>query len=111
MRRRHIWHNGEWLDVTDWKRPPRKAPAIIRDGMDALVHPATGEVFDSKSAFRAATRAAGLVELGTDAPLAPPPIAPPADVAADVAQAWQMVEQGYTPPPVETASADTRIYT
>jgi len=33
----------------------------------------------------------------------------PLSAAADIAEAWQMVEQGYVPPPCEVAPADTRI--
>lgn len=43
---------------------PNVAPNIIRDGMDATVHMATGRVFESKSAFRRETKAAGCVEVG-----------------------------------------------
>lgn len=111
MRRRHIWHNGDWLDVTDLPRRPRVGPYIIRDCMDAAVHPATGETMDSKSAFRAATRAAGLVEIGNDAIAPAPPAYDPADLKGDVAKAITMLEQGYVPPPVETAAPDTRIFT
>lgn len=39
---------------------------LIRDGMDALVHPATGQTFESKSQFREVTRANGLTEVGND---------------------------------------------
>lgn len=39
---------------------------VISDTMDALRHMATGEMIDSKSKFRAATRAAGCVEVGND---------------------------------------------
>lgn len=109
-RRRYVWHAGDWRDVTDYKRPPRKTPYLIRDTMGAAVHPATGEVLDSKSAFRAVTRAHGLVELGNDAPAAAPVGPQPGDIARDVAEAIQMLEQGYTPPPVEVADAETRIY-
>lgn len=35
--------------------------------MDATWHPATGEVLDSKSRFREATRASGCVEVGDQA--------------------------------------------
>lgn len=44
------------------------APRLILDTMDALPHPITGEVLDSKSAFRARTKAAGGVELGNEKP-------------------------------------------
>lgn len=82
---------------------------IISDHMPAARHMATGGMFDSKSAFRAATRAAGCVELGNDAPLTPP-VPARNDVRNDVIQAMQMVEQGYQPPPLEQAAPDVRIY-
>ena len=109
MRRRHVWHAGEWRDVTDVQRPPRKTPYLIRDSMAPAVHPATGEMTDSKSAFRALNRAHGLVEIGNDLPPVAPP--PPTVTAGEIAEAWQMVEQGYTPPPCDVADADTRIIT
>ena len=111
MRRRYIWHGGQWVDVTNAPRRPRVGPYIITDTMAPAVHPATGLVFDSKSAFREVTRAHGLVELGNDAPSVPPAPAVQADLKQDVAEAINMLEQGYQPPPVETAEADTRIYT
>jgi len=37
---------------------------LIRDDMSPLRHMADGKVYDSKSAFRHATRAAGCVEVG-----------------------------------------------
>lgn len=112
MTRRHIWHGGRWVDVTDAPRRPRVGPYIVRDGMAPAVHPATGQIFDSKSAFRSITRAHGLVEVGNDAPTAPlRPAVDLGDVKASVAEAYSMLEQGYHPPPVETADAETRIYT
>jgi hypothetical protein len=116
MRRRHIWHNGDWLDVTDMPRRPRVGPYIIRDGMDPAKHMANGQTYDSKSEFRRVTRAHGLIELGTDAPTIPAPRAPDTAGAREaVIEAYQMLQQGYTPPPVETASEalgdDFRLYT
>ena len=43
---------------------PSAAPNVIRDGMDPTMHMATGRMFDSKSAFRRETRAAGCIEVG-----------------------------------------------
>jgi hypothetical protein len=114
MRKRFIWRDGHWVDVTDWKRPPQRFPSIIRDQMDALVHPATGEIYDSKSAFRQATRDAGMIEMGTDAPVAPDPVkVDAAQIAADVAEAWEMTDQGFQAPPVESidvAAENVRVY-
>lgn len=63
---RYVWHDGMWYPVGDRRPQPRLA--IHSDTMDPLRHMATGEMFDSKSQFRAATRASGCVELGNDAP-------------------------------------------
>jgi hypothetical protein len=115
MTRKFIWHGGEWRDVTNAKRAPRVGPYIVTDGMKACFHPATGEMMDSKSAFRRVTRDHGLTEVGNDAPAMTAPA--PSGVAHDVAQAYQMLEQGYTPPPVESAgtldgaSVETRLFT
>lgn len=115
MKRKYIWHEGTFVDVTDWRPPPRKTPYIIRDGMEAAIHPATGQVLDSKSRFREITKAHGLVEVGTDNWRNSHN---PADALAksrkqDIAEAFQMVEQGYQAPPVESVSdwgGDTRVY-
>lgn len=109
MTRRHVWHEGQWVDVTDWKRPPRKTPYLIRDAMAPAVHPATGETMDSKSAFRALNREHGLREVGNDA--LPVSASPGTISAAEVAAAYDMVEQGYRPPPNDTVAPDARIYT
>jgi hypothetical protein len=39
-----------------------------------LLHPATGERFDSKAKFREATKAAGCVEMGNDAQASARPV-------------------------------------
>lgn len=48
--------------------PPRegRGPSVISDSMDALIHPMTGKMMDSKSRFRAVTRAKGGVEVGNE---------------------------------------------
>ena len=50
----------------------QKGPAIITDdlraGVNGLRHMATGKYLDSKSAFRAATKASGCVETGSEIP-------------------------------------------
>src|ERR1700722_12080651 len=40
------------------------APNFIRDSMDDLWHPATGNIINSKSKFRKETKAAGCCEVG-----------------------------------------------
>lgn len=39
---------------------------VISDTMDALIHPCTGKMMDSKSAFRQVTKAKGGVEVGNE---------------------------------------------
>ncbi len=105
-----IWHNGAWVEAV---RAPRRQvfPSIIRDQMDALLHPATGVMTDSKAAFRRMTRERGYEEIGNDvdAHMAPRAVEAPSGLEQDIAQAYEMVEQGYRPEPVETADADIRI--
>ena len=40
-------------------------PGVIGDGMDAVEH-IDGKMYDSKSAFRAVTKANGMIEVGND---------------------------------------------
>lgn len=113
MKSKYVWHAGEWVDVTNWRPPPRKTPYIIRDTMDALQHPATGELFDSKSRFREVTKAHGLTEVGNDAQKSQTPTREPKDARKKaISEAYDAVASGYKPPPAETLSdwGETRIY-
>jgi hypothetical protein len=44
----------------------RRGLHVISDVMDPVVHPVTGQTYDSKSMFRAETRARGLTEVGNE---------------------------------------------
>ena len=104
-KRNYVWNGQTFVDVTGWKRPAPKFPAIHRDTMEVAIHPATGQHMDSKSRFREVTKAHGLVELGNDYRNNHNPRS--ADVGSakgDIAQAIEMLEQGYTPPPVENVA-------
>lgn len=108
------WNGGEWVEASRFARPAPVFPAIHRDYMDPATHPYDGVTTDSKSAFRRATKAAGMIEMGTDAPRErTAPVRDPI-TKADIAEAWEMVEQGYrpdpTPVPAELQSLDTRVY-
>ena len=113
MKSKYVWHAGEWVDVTNWKPPPRKTPYIIRDTMDALQHPATGQMFDSKSQFRDVTRQHGLVEVGNDSlkSLKAPTVDKNARKKA-ISEAYDAVAAGYKPPPAESITdwGETRTY-
>lgn len=110
-----IRHNGQWVPATSFTRPPRVFPAIHRDTMEPLQSQADGCMYDSKSALRAAYREQGYVELGNDAPREHAPYQPDPHLERDIAEAWQMLEQGYQPGPSETltsgdfADVETRI--
>jgi hypothetical protein len=63
-----VYRNGK---VVDKRRAKPKFSAndatfVISDTMTPLQHMANGKMYDSKKAFRAATRAAGCVELGNE---------------------------------------------
>lgn len=99
-RRVYVMRNGRMVDKADLaprgaQGGPREAPAVIRDGLDDLRHPATGEIVDSKARFRQITRNAGCEEVGTSEMKrgAPPPIS----ARDDVGRALQMVKEGYRP--------------
>jgi len=69
---------------------------VISDTIADTWHPATGKRYDSKSAFRKATRAAGCVEVGTEKQTDrrnPAPI----DVRPDVEHAIRQLNSGYRP--------------
>jgi hypothetical protein len=74
------------------------AAYVISDEMPAAKHMATGKVITSKAAFRAHTRAAGCVEVGTDPAVARPgrSVAPP-PMETYVHRALHQLENGYDP--------------
>lgn len=48
------------------KRSDLPTPMFIRDDMPETEHPCTGQAYNSKSSFRAVTKAHGCVEIGND---------------------------------------------
>src|SRR5262245_29132968 len=65
-------HCPDWHDLDEpWPEkcaPKAKTSAffVISDTMQAMKHHGTGEIIDSKAKFRAATRASGCIEIGTE---------------------------------------------
>lgn len=59
-----------WHDLDEpWPCPMptrNSAPYVISDTMEATKHMGTGRVIDSKSKFRADTKASGCVEIGNE---------------------------------------------
>lgn len=71
----------DWSKHVPWEPKPREqakasklpCPLVVTDAMAPLQH-VDGNYYDSKSAFRAVTKANGYVEVGNDpARLRPPP--------------------------------------
>lgn len=63
----YVYRNGKLVDRNT--APPRhQGPVrgVISDDMPAMRHPITQKPMDSKSQFRAVTRAHGCVEVGND---------------------------------------------
>ena len=85
-----VYRNGELVDknIAGPRHASDRAPAVISDAMPPLKHMATGRILDSKSAFRADTRASGTIEVGNDpAGYRPPPKPEPKGVRDDVQRA------------------------
>ncbi len=63
----YVYRSGKLVDRAT--APPRHSGpvrGVISDSMPAMRHPSTGKLMDSKSQFRAVTRAHGCVEVGND---------------------------------------------
>ena len=105
---RYIWHPEGWLEVP-WTLPAPRV-ALISDTMQAARHQVTGEVLDSKSRFRQATRDAGCVELGNDVPVGPRPMIKVDGVRNDIMTAIRDLRDGMAPPRAETIADAPRVY-
>lgn len=85
---RFVFRNGELVEKQYAGAPmTNKRSYVISDHMDALRHPITGKLMDSKSEFRKITKAHGCVEVGNEKwperrPIRNSPVAP------DIARAW-----------------------
>ena len=67
MKRTYVFRDGEFVEVTsNFVRRTQPNYGIITDTMNPTWHPADGKTYDSKSAFRRATRENGCEELGND---------------------------------------------
>ncbi len=86
------------------ERSALPAPMLNRDGIDALWHPHDGRLYESKSEFRAVTKASGGEEVGTEVQV--DKRANERVSKADVGEAIQKVAQGYKPA-VHSTSAGT----
>jgi hypothetical protein len=87
-----VYRNGKFVPkhLAGPRHIASKAPNVISDSMEPLKHMGTGRTLDSKSAFRADTKASGCIEVGTDpAALRDRPKIVPRGVHEDVKRAVQ----------------------
>lgn len=86
----YVLRNGVFMSksVAGPKHVADSATNVISDNMEPLKHMGTGRMLDSKSKFRADTKASGCVEVGTDpAALRTKPRPEPKGVHEDVQRA------------------------
>lgn len=109
---KYVWHAGGWVRcerITPIS--PGLSPAIHSDHMDPLRHMATGEIFDSKSRFREATRASGCLELGNDASVTTKPRQTDRkQLRNDIHQAISELEAGRPAPTATIYEGSVRRY-
>lgn len=60
----YVFRNDKWVPKASAGR--EAGPFVISDSIPDLHHPITGKRMDSKSQFRAVTRANGCVEVGNE---------------------------------------------
>lgn len=102
--------NGELLTFSQMlerrdigTRSSLPAPMIIRDTLDDVKNPVDGKIYDSKSAYYQAVKAAGCEIVGNEAEKMMDRPAPRSDVSRDdIDAALHKMKQGYKPAPLET---------
>lgn len=98
MRGTFVYRNGK-IVPKDKAGPSRRVNNVISDSLGGMLEHhgyADGRRTDSKSVFRRWTKEGGFVEKGNDRDR-PQRQANPQDLRSDVAQAIQMLKQGYRP--------------
>jgi hypothetical protein len=79
------------------------APMVIRDALDGVVNPCDGKPYDSKRAYYQSVKDHGCVIVGNEAEkmAEKPPNAQPDVTEREIYDAYQKVEAGYKPQPLE----------
>jgi len=104
---KYIMRNGQLVEKqgNNWV----DAPQVISDTMEPLRHMADGKYYDSRRKFRQATKDAGCVELGNEAPIMKKPV--PLDRQKrreDIKRAKWMLENGMAPTIKQILSGEER---
>lgn len=98
-RKVYVWQKGEkgkrgkFVLKRDAVQKLTPGIYIQQDSMPATWHPGDNRTYESKSAFRRATKALGLIELGNE-PLPQPERAELPDPEMEIKEAWDAIEQG-----------------
>ena len=96
-RETYVW-NGKRMVLKHPRRRSSGVHSVISDTMAPTTHMADGKTYESKSAFRRRTKAAGCIEVGNE-PLVPKTVEfSRRDRVDAIKQAFAMHEQGYRPP-------------
>jgi len=91
-RETYVLRNGELVPKSE--AAPLNTHYVVSDTMTPLRHPITGKMMDSKSAFRAVTRAHGCTEIGNDQMTdRRPQTTHLPRVGADIARAWDQLSR------------------
>lgn len=91
-RETYVLRNGELVPKSE--AAPLNTHYVVSDTMTPLRHPITGKMMDSKSAFRAVTKAHGCTEVGNEKLIDRRPqttALPP--VGRDIARAWEQLSR------------------
>lgn len=102
---KYVIHKGEfkpWAEVAAARRERARSslacPSIIRDELDNVKNPVDGKLYDSKSAYYQAVKAAGCEIVGNEAEKMIGPSDARSNVGRDeIGAAVQKVKQGYKP--------------
>lgn len=62
----YVWVDGKCIEKSEAHEARQRGPYIQSDNLTPMRHPITGKLMDSKSQFRAITRAHGCVEVGNE---------------------------------------------
>ena len=77
---------------------------IISDSLPGVLNHADGRIYDSKSAYYAAVRAAGCEIVGNETLTPSPPADNAIDRKRDIATAIEQLEAGFRPEPATTGA-------
>jgi len=100
MRQLFVWRDGKFIELDPYSKPKQvNAPFVWTDSMQAVEHPASGKIYESKSAFRRETKRYGLEEVGNSRNFAnkKESISKVPEIEAALIQAKAMLDSGTAP--------------